>query len=332
MFIDGLDNAGAGRHDGSSTTWADVSGNGYDWTINPTHAEWRENGLFFKGTGIVGAPTTKANADFQYRVNTIEFTWCNAIKDHGIIFGAGFSESAYLYTDTTGAVGFFSIANAASSIGVPGTLDEMVSYSVDYERAANAVKPTTVNKVFTNGVEVAETIQTNNYWRGGITDYPILGSLSTSIRKAKGTMNALRLYDRSLTVAERSLNAALDFLRYGTGFLPETIGLDGYLVSGDPKQLLVRIRVTSAGGALSVNGSEPMHDGTFWMPIGTAVTISGKFKSVKPDRIGAYIREGLPSGAVVSEDGRKVTFMANASVVVRIGHPDVHEGFFLSIR
>ena len=332
MFIDGLDNAGAGRHDGSSTTWADVSGCGYDWTINSSFAEWRSDGLYFKGTGIVGAPTTKANADFLSCINTIEFIWRNEKMDYGIIFGAGFSESAYLYTDQSGRVGFFSIASSASSIGVPAVTNITESYSVDYERAASAVKPTTVNKVFTNGVEVAETVQMGNYFRGGLTDYPILGSLSSTTRISRGVLKTLRIYNRSLTDAERSLNAALDFLRYGTGSMPEALAMDGYLVDTASQNLLVRVRVRSAGGALSVNGSEQMYDGTFWMPIGTAVTVSGKFKSVKPDRIGAYIREGLPSDAIISEDGRKVTFTLSAPVNVRIGHPDVRDGFFLSIR
>jgi hypothetical protein len=251
---------------------------------------------------------------------------------HGIIFGAGYSESAYLYTDTTGAVGFFSTTSAATSIGVPAVTNITESYSVDYERAAGAVKPTTVNKVFTNGVEVAETIHLNNYWRGGMTDYPILGSLSSNGVRARGVLKSLRIYDRSLTEAERSLNAALDFLRYGTGSMPEEVALDGYLADTSTQNLLVRVRVRSAGGALSVNGSEPMHDGTFWVPIGSAVTVSGKFKGVRDGRIGAYIREGLPSGAVVSEDGRKVTFTVNEPVSVRIGHPDVMEGFMIKIR
>lgn len=334
MHLDGLENAGMGRHDGNTATWTDVTGNGYDWNVDSTNAEWHDDGLYFKGTGMVAVPVTKTTADFNNRVNTVEFIWSNAAKTHGIIFGPGFSGSSYLYTDTDGSVGFFSTSGAASSIGVPAQLDFPVAYSVDYVRAENAVKPTGVNSVTTNGVMVAETINMNNYWNGGLTSYPLMGNLAPGYtqRRAKGTLKALRIYNRSLTESERTLNSALDFLRYGTGFLPETIGLDGYLVNGDPKQLLVRVKVTSAGGALSVNGSEPMHDGTYWMPIGSVVMISGKFKSVKPDRIGAYIREGLPSGAVVSEDGRKVTFMANAPAAVRIGHPDVHEGFFLSIR
>ena len=149
---------------------------------------------------------------------------------------------------------------------------------------------------------------------------------------SKGLLNSLRIYDRSLTEAERSLNAALDFLRYGTGSMPTAVAIDGYLADTASQNLLVRVHVRSAGGALSVNGSEQTYDGTYWLPIGTAVTVSGKFKGVKPDRIGAYIREGLPDDAVISEDGRKVTFTLSAPVNVRIGHPDVRDGFFLSIR
>jgi hypothetical protein len=60
--------------------------------------------------------------------------------------------------------------------------------------------------------------------------------------------------------------------------------------------------------------------------------VTGKFKRVKPDRKDAYIREGLPQNAVISDDGAKTTFYANNPASVRIGHPDIHDGFFLTIR
>jgi hypothetical protein len=60
--------------------------------------------------------------------------------------------------------------------------------------------------------------------------------------------------------------------------------------------------------------------------------VTGKFNRVKPDRKDAYIREGLPPNAVVSDDGAKTTFFANVPANVRIGHPDLHNGFFLTIR
>lgn len=331
MFVDGIANAGAALHDEATPKWIDVSGNGYDWNIDLNQSEWRNDGLYFKGTDMVAVPATKTSGDFKKRVNTIEFIWNNDQNGHGIIFGPGFASSSYLYTDTNGAVGFFGVSSNDSTIGVPAVLGEDMAYSIDYIRGESEEKPTGVNKVFTNGVEVAETIRMANYWNTGMNEYPLMGNLASgSNRRAKGTLKTLRLYGRSLTAAERSLNTALDTLRYGTGNLPADIGIEGYRVEGNALQ--VRINVASAGGKLSVNGGEYITAETFWVPVGTSITVTGKFKRVKPDRRDAYIREGLPPNAVISEDGAKTTFIANAPASVRIGHPDITDGFFLIIR
>jgi hypothetical protein len=332
MFVDGIANAGAALHDEATPKWIDVSGNGYDWNIDLNQSEWRNDGLYFKGDGMVGIPASKTSGDFQRRVNTIEFIWNNDRKDHGIIFGPGFAYSSYLYTDTNGAVGFFGVSSNDSTIGVPAVLREDMAYSIDYIRGESEEKPTGVNKVFTNGVEVAETIHMDNYWNAGMSYHPLMGNQGKdgANRRAKGTLKTLRLYSRSLTAAERSLNTALDTLRYGTGALPAEIGMDGYRVEGDA--LLVRVNIASAGGKLSVNGGEYGSGETLWVPVGSCITVTGKFKRVKPERKDAYIREGLPQNAVISEDGAKTTFVANAPASVRIGHPDIHDGFFLTIR
>lgn len=332
MFLDGIENVGAMLHDETSSKWIDVSGNGYDWNIDLNESEWRNDGLYFKGNGMVGIPTTKTSDDFKKRVNTIEFIWNNDRKDHGIIFGPGFNYSSYLYTDTDGSVGFFGVSNKDSTIGVSAVLGEDRAYSIDYIRGESDVKPTGVNSVFTNGVKVAQPIHMNNYWNAGMDKHPLIGNQGEggANRRAKGTLKTLRLYSRSLTPSERSLNSALDTLRYGIGTLPAEIDIEGYRVEGNALQ--VRINVASAGGKLSVNGGEYITAETFWVPVGSSITVTGKFKRVKPDRRDAYIREGLPPNAVISEDGAKTTFIANAPASVRIGHPDITDGFFLIIR
>ena len=331
MFLDGIANAPGGRHDGTSAKWIDASGNGYDWKVDLNYSEWRNDGLYFKGEGMVAIPTDKESDDFKNRINTIEFIWNNDRNDHGIIFGPGFKSSSYLYTDTDGSVGFFSITSYESSIGVPAVLGEDKAYSVDYKRDESAATPTGVNSVFTNGVKVAQLINMKNYWNTGMNEYPLMGNLASgSNRRAKGTLKTLRLYSRSLADEERLLNTALDTLRYGTGKLPAEIGIDGYRVEGDA--LLVRVNIASAGGKLSVNGGEYGFAETLWVPVGSCITVTGKFNRVKPDRKDAYIREGLPPNAVVSADGAKTTFVANAPANVRIGHPDITDGFFLIVR
>ena len=46
---DGIDNAGAGVHDDSTTVWKDLSGNGFDGALLPTKIGWLENGWTQKG-------------------------------------------------------------------------------------------------------------------------------------------------------------------------------------------------------------------------------------------------------------------------------------------
>ena len=78
MHLDGLENAGARSHDGRAAVWADITGNGYDWNVDSDNAEWHDDGLYFKGTGMVAMPVTKTTADFNNRINTVEFIWSNS--------------------------------------------------------------------------------------------------------------------------------------------------------------------------------------------------------------------------------------------------------------
>ena len=330
MLLDGIDNVGFGRHDDKAATWTDLSGNGYDWTVNPTHGSFERKGLYMAGTGLVATNAVACRPDFKSRMDMVEFVWRNERSDHGIIFGPGFMYSAYLYTDDRNHVGFFGGTSKATSVGVPVTLGETMAYSATYLRSGET--PSGVSDVRTNGVAVAATETMNNYWNGGMGDYPAMGALTSdgNNRRAKGLLSSLRVYSPALSADERTLNSAIDRIRFGTGVLPASIGVDGYKV--EDGAILVRVAVSSVNGKVSLEGRPYGYSDAIWVPLGAVVTIDGKFRGrggLDPD---GFERTGLPSDTVFSADGKRLTFAAAKPVTATITHPDAVEGMMIILK
>ena len=61
-------------------------------------------------------------------------------------------------------------------------------------------------------------------------------------------------------------------------------------------------------------------DKLIWASIGTSVTVDALYTSPGTDRADGFVRTGFPSDAVVSTDGRKVTFTVTAPVSAVILH------------
>lgn len=331
MLLDGIDNAGFGRHDDAATTWKDLSGNGYDWTVNPTYGNFERKGLYMAGTGLVATNAIACRPNFMSRMDMVEFVWRNDRSDHGIIFGPGFMHSAYLYTDDMNHVGVFGGDNGkATTVGVPVTLGDTMAYSATYLRSGET--PSGVSDVRTNGVAVAATETMNNYWNNGMGDYPAMGALTSdgNGRRAKGLLSSLRVYSPALSTEERALNAAIDKIRFGTGVFPTSIGVDGYKV--EDGAILVRVSVSSVAGKTSLDGRPYGYSDLVWVPLGATVTIDGKFRGRGVKDASKFERTGVPPGTVVSADGKRLTFQANAPAALTITHPNAAEGAILLVR
>ena len=61
---DGIENAGLGLHDNSATVWVDLTGNGFDLTVDPTCGEWGENCIIPYSN--CGCPAYRRNAQSEF--------------------------------------------------------------------------------------------------------------------------------------------------------------------------------------------------------------------------------------------------------------------------
>ena len=214
VFWDGIDSAAARKRGASAATWTDSTGNGFDWTLIGGRYEWTDRGLWLKKVNRVGS-LAQTPADFEYKVSTIEFVYANKEKVHGIIFGPGFGAAAYLYTDTSGRVGFYGPADATKRVGTPVALNATNCFSVVYDR--NGARPSGVTDFRVNDVlGTAEGM--GDYWGSGM-DTPTLGDRSSGGVPAGGELFAIRIYDVALTDAERRQNYQIDVMRYLRGIV-----------------------------------------------------------------------------------------------------------------
>ena len=210
---DAIENAGVGTHSSDTTTWVDLCGNGFDWTIDAAHGSWTATGLVLDGTAQVGSMPGKAKEDFYGKLKTVEFVFANAEKRDGILFNAGFSQRAYLYTDKSGRVGFYGSRDYKCGT----TVDTGVhAYSVVYGYAgSDADIPSSVSSFTVDNLsKTAETM--GDYWSGsgGMSDPVIGGRSEKKGTNAKGTLSAVRIYDRVLTDEERYQNWTRDLARF----------------------------------------------------------------------------------------------------------------------
>lgn len=323
MELDAIENANSGVHDDVSTVWKDLSGNGYDWTVDLANASWSSTGLDFLGTGICASRSDATT--FEGKFTTVEFLWKTDNAVSSFIFTSGLARSAYIFVDPTSSKNGIGLCDNKR---VLTPLYKDAAYSVLYNRAPEASTPTGVTNVLVNASSAE--IVSGDYWV--LQNHQCLGGRGNgSPMSATGTLRTLRVYDRPLSMSERALNAYVDVLRYGVGkFSTTAVDLDGY--SQDGCVILTCVNVKSDDGMISMNGAAWSQNQTVWVPVGTPVTVDLKFKGVTPSRIDAFNLDGLPDDTLVSSDGRKLTFVASAPVSATISHPDVITGFVISFK
>ena len=326
MELDAIENAGAGVHDGASTVWKDLSGNGYDWTVDLANATWSPTGLDFLGKGVCASRPADAST-FEGKFTTVEFLWKTVLSASSFIFTPGLSNAAYVFVDPTSSKFGIGLCRQRR---VLASLNADAAYSVLYERASDVSAPTGVTNVLVNASSAE--IVSGDYWNLGSEQRLGARALSSDPKPATGTLRTLRVYDRPLTMSERALNAYVDALRYGIGkFSTTAVGHDGYAQEG--AVVLARVTVRSPDGRISMDGAAWSQDQTVWVPVGTPVTVDLKYRGVTPARIDAFNLAGLPGDTLVSSDGKKLTFVASAPVSATISHPDaIGFGFILSFR
>ena len=211
---DAIDNAGIGVHDGAATTWIDLTGNGFDWTLDMRKVSWNADRLSFNasgdGEGVVPGTSARKPTDFDGKITTIECIYKADDIRYSNIFCPGYdNREAGITTVGTGYMAFWD--NSKQNMwGVP--MDTAVhAYTALYNRPGTA-RPTGLALVYLDGVPVTPT-QAGN-WLGQVATVSLGARETLWTKPAKGYLQSIRIYSVKLTPEEVAYNRALDQVRF----------------------------------------------------------------------------------------------------------------------
>ena len=191
---DGEWNAGGGVHDASATTWVDLSGNGYDISIPSAGASWSNNRLSLASASVSCSLPQVSRQSF-----TIEYV--------GSGTGGG---GAFVWMKNPSWVGGALLGwNSGGSCWYPwasiGSLGDLKLQSASLSWSADGQKLVRDGSVIAN---TSGAIDGRNY----LTTV-FLGEYSGAILASMDTY-CVRLYSRSITIAEIAANYAIDKARF----------------------------------------------------------------------------------------------------------------------
>ena len=244
---DGIENAGAGIHDASTNRWVDLSGQGGDFIVRSETASFGETGLKKDAAGVCAT-----NLLVHTNVLTIEGVvsempssgWVNAVF-------LGKNQTLTLRNETNNKRRFF--FDYANLNRIMTGQPDVQTMSVIYANVGGTPKgqsfyldgmPPQNGEDAGSGMYWSGEAQTNT-WIGGRMSY----STGTDYTTFGYTVNALRFYNRALTVAEIAYNSAVDTLRF-RGLRKE--GFAYRLVDGNVKCQL-RAWMNGLGGTVKLN-------------------------------------------------------------------------------
>ena len=228
---DAIDNVGVGVHDASATTWKDLTGNGFDWTLTDGYYTWTEKAITLNGASysencsVVGA-NAKKNSDFNGKMKTVEFIYRATEQGDTVVFSPGYDDrKGGILTLNTGYLIFFDPKEDAQ--GIPLELNATNVYRVVY--TMGTARPTALEAVYKNGQQVAPV--STGSWLGQMTEVTLGGRVTTWTKPARGELMSIRIYSTELTPNEVAVNAALDQIRFFGAdpkdvMLPEGFSLD----------------------------------------------------------------------------------------------------------
>lgn len=217
---DGVENAGLGVHDDNALTWVDLTGNGFDLTVDPECGEWGRNCIVPYAN--CWCPAYRLNAEREF----------NALKRHPV--------TIEVVVMPQGGGGFVIIVGLSYSGGQYQKVCYNTNYNaVDYWVGKNyknadassirySTKPVTLScsdiAVFANGVDLGTLYSkagTGSWGTSGgaisIAGYqPRSGDAVTARAYAfTAPIYTIRVYDRELDAEERVYNHMIDKARFG---------------------------------------------------------------------------------------------------------------------
>ena len=220
---DGQFNAGDALHDGTATTWVDVSGNGNDMDLTGHSVTWGSDCLVCSDTAGVSTSPSRLSVTDTMKYSTVEIVFVATTGTSG----AGDAAAGIWNTSRDASSGY--IGNDGS-----GNLQYRYQPTGTSNTIAKINNLNTQNKayfcgrVYSNGQAVynlinpGASIESGSFASGTATATPsnepggiyILGDAHTSWWFG-GTIWAIRIYNRALTATERVANAQIDVNRFG---------------------------------------------------------------------------------------------------------------------
>ncbi len=207
--FDGIENVAYGDpHSGTATKWMDLTGNGYNWTLGSI-CSWHDNALYFSGSGNGGSNAKSAVADWNV-VRTMEMVYQPELLQ-GVIFTSQINNALYSYI----LLGTISVTrNWGYPISLDGTPHHVAAVYIDNDLEPNTA--TFGGQMYFDGKPVT-AVTVGDYWNtGSLTSIGNRrgGGGTGAGSRSKGSLFALRFYNRQLSAAEIAANHAVDAIRY----------------------------------------------------------------------------------------------------------------------
>ena len=283
-FWDAIDNTATGVHDSTAAVWKDLSGHGFDGTMNGIATWVNGNAMHNEADGLPCTIPVGFSAILAGNMNLFECAFRPAelgvtrvvfsnykAANYGMIIGHNSSEGT-TYAD--GSIRYYSKSgNTGSDVKLASTVktNELAFFTFhtepNYMAAWRDGDKTAIYGTTCRGVQVTA----NEFIIGGRDDNAALAM--------RGDISFLRVYNRTLTKQERALNRALDLVRYSNRSLKYTLPSDmpdGYALDAERDVLRVRVNANAIGtkGLVSVGGGEPSKLASAWFDVGETVTMT----------------------------------------------------------
>ena len=238
---DGIENAGAGQHDGNAVYWKDLSGQTGDFALFAGVASFTGNGLHKDAAGIAA---TNVYASLRTGVKTMEVVvsgipssgWVNALflrpnETVSINNSADSGKRGYFFDNSSTAHGWLTTVKRDQE-----TVTVLLNGGSDAATNCymNGAMPT-VGTAYKNSWGAASYATMHIGGRTGFTG-------SGDAKTYGYTVHAIRLYNRALSAAEIARNASIDQVRFfgasesavsGNNFAVSATAGAGGLVSAD---------------------------------------------------------------------------------------------------
>ena len=199
-MYDGIENAGAGQHSDSATTWKDLSGNGWDLAlVGNGSSSWQDDHYNFVAVSNTGGKRFTVDATDMSSVLTLEFCLQATGNIQLIHFRNDFNfyidgrNGGYAYTgiNTVKAAKAFPFGKVSGSIDIGNNImyrnNELCAAQSQGRQSCSANQELILGCLLYNGYR-----------------------FYTSFK-----LHTIRLYNRVLTADERTHNYELDVQRFG---------------------------------------------------------------------------------------------------------------------